>query len=304
MASIRNVLTAIVLLAVLAFAAPKYSQWGAPVNLGAVVNSPVIDLGAAISKDGLSLYFSSDRLGGFGGQDIWVSQRASVNSPWAPPINLGHVINTANIESAPALSRDEHWMFFNSNRPGGFGANDIWVSYREHTKDDLGWHEPVNLGAAVNTPFNDQAAGYFENDDAGSPLLFFASDRPGGIGSFDIYVSQILRDGSLSPARLVAELSSPAIDLRASVRSDGLEVVLFSDRPGSLGGFDLWASTRETVFDSWSTPTNLGPLVNTVANEQNPYIAADRETLYFASNRAGGFGQLDLYVSTRIKQKP
>jgi WD40-like Beta Propeller Repeat len=252
----------------------------------------------------LSLYFSSDRAGGFGGQDIWVAQRASVDSPWAPPMNLGQVVNTADVESAPALSRDEHWMFFNSNRPGGFGASDIWVSYREHTKDDLGWHEPVNLGAAINTPFNDQAPGYFENDDAGTPLLFLASDRPGGIGSFDIYVSQILRDRSLTPARLVPELSSPGIDLRASVRFDGLEVVLFSDRPGSLGGFDLWASTRETVFDPWSTPTNLGPPVNSIANDQNPYIAADRQTLYFASNRAGGSGQLDLFMTTRTKQKP
>src|SRR5262249_44552066 len=113
MASIRNVLIAVVLMALLALAAPKYSSWSEPVNLGAVVNSPSIDLGPAVTNDGLSLYFSSDRHGGFGGQDIWVSQRASMDSPWAPPMNLGQVINTADNESAPALSGDEHWMFFN-----------------------------------------------------------------------------------------------------------------------------------------------------------------------------------------------
>ena len=89
------------------------------------------------------------------------------------------------------------------------------------------------------------------------PLLFFASDRPGGIGSFDNYVSQSFGDGSLTHARLVPELSIPAIDLRASVRFDGLEVVLFSDRLGSLGGFDLWTATRGTVFNPWSIPTTL-----------------------------------------------
>ena len=83
MASLRNVLTAVVLVALLASyptAAPEYSDWFAPVNLGAVVNSPFNDQGPAISKDGLSLYFSSSRPGGFGVSDIWVSQRASLEA--------------------------------------------------------------------------------------------------------------------------------------------------------------------------------------------------------------------------------
>jgi hypothetical protein len=133
-------------------AAPKFSEWSAPVNLGPVVNSPFLDAGATISKDGLSLYFSSDRPGGFGGNDIWVSQRASRESAWGLPINLGEALNTAAVEGIPTLSRDGHWLFFNSNRSGGFGLNDIWASYREHTKDDFGWQAPFNLGAGVNTP--------------------------------------------------------------------------------------------------------------------------------------------------------
>ena len=140
MASFRNVLTAVALVAVLASyptAAPKYSDWSAPINLGAIVNSASNDQGPAISKDGLSLYFSSGRPGGFGGSDIWVSQRASLEAPWDPPSNLG-VVNTAANESIPALSRDEHRLFFNSDTTiGGFGENDIWVSYREHTHDDF-----------------------------------------------------------------------------------------------------------------------------------------------------------------------
>src|SRR5262249_35573650 len=238
-ARVRHALIAVVLFALLVSGAPKYSPWAVPVNLGAVVNSPANENGPAISKDGLSLYFASDRPGGFGDIDIWVSQRASLESPWGPPINLGQAINTLNIENIPALSRDEHWLFFNSTRSGGLGGVDLWVSYREHTKDDLGWQQPVNLGPAVNTAFNDAGASYFQNDDTGTPLLYFNSNRPGGRGSFDIYVSQIFPDGSFSPATLVPELSGPADDQRPSVRFDGLEVFFFSTRPGGVGGVDL-----------------------------------------------------------------
>lgn len=66
----------------------------------------------------------------------------------------------------------------------------------------------------------------------------------------------------------------------------------------------MWTATRTTVLDPWSVPTNLGPLVNSVAEDFWPDIASDRETLYFMSNRAGGFGAFDLYVTTRTKQKP
>lgn len=308
MASLRNILTAVVLFVLLVCyptAAPEYSDWSAPLNLGAVVNSPSIDAGPAVSKDGLSLYFNSNRLGGCGKQDIWVSQRASPESPWGPPVNLEcGVVNTRDFfEAVPALSRDEHWLFFNSNRSPGFGQNDIWASYREHTKDDFGWQTPVNLGDGVNSPFLDVGAGYFENDDAGAPLLFFGSDRPGGAVQPDIYVSQLFPDGSFGPASVVAELNSPAGDYRPSVRFDGLEVFVHSDRLGSLGDLDLWVATRQTVFDFWSTPANLGSTVNSTDREQQPYIAADRETLYFASNRPDpdGSGGLDLYVTTRTK---
>jgi Tol biopolymer transport system component len=313
MASLRNVLTAVVLVALLASyptAAPKYSDWSAPKNLGAVVNSPFNDQGPAISKDGLSLYFSSGRPGGSGGSDIWVSQRDSLDTQWGPPENLnkfGGVVNTAADDSIPALSRDEHWLFFNSNRSGGSGDTDIWASYRQQTHDDFGWWMPVHIEGGVNSSFKDQGAGYFENDEGGAPLLFFGSDRSGGPGMNDIYVCQLLQllpdRVSSGPASLVAELSSPGDDLRPSVRFDGLEVFFFSNRPGSLGN-DLWTATRETVFDSWSNVENLGPVVNSSANEIHPYIAPDRRTLYFASNRAGGLGGQDLYVTTRTRQHP
>jgi Tol biopolymer transport system component len=307
-----DVLTAVVLVALLASyptAAPKYDQWSAPVNLGAVVNSTSNDQGPAISKDGLSLYFSSGRPGGSGGSDIWVSRRDSLEAAWGPPENLnkfGGVVNTTADDSIPALSRDEHRLFFNSNRSGGSGDTDIWVSYRQHTHDDFGWQMPVHLEGGVNSPFKDQGAGYFENDEGGAPLLFFGSDRSGGPGMNDIYVSQLLQllpdRVSSGPASLIAELSSLGDDLRPSVRFDGLEVFFFSNRPESAAS-DLWTATRQTVLDFWSKPKNLGP-VNSPANEMHPYIAPDRRTLYFASNRPGGSGMQDLYVTTRTMQHP
>jgi WD40-like Beta Propeller Repeat len=277
----------------------KFSDWSAPMNLGPIVNSTFNDIGPAISKDGLSLYLGSNRPGGSGGLDIWVSQRANVEDPWGPATNLGPIINTPSPENVPSFSRDGHWMFFNSDRPGGFGGTDMWVSWRAHTHDDFGWQPPVNLGPGVNTASGESVGSYFENAEAGAPLLFFSSNRPGmGAAPGGPYVSALTGDGSFGPATLVTELDSPVDDMRLAIRFDGREIFLASSRPGSLGGRDLWASVRETVFDTWSPPETLGAVVNSASNELTPYLS-DRRVLYFASDRPGGFGAVDLYVTTR-----
>src|SRR5439155_24086114 len=84
--------------------------------------------------------------------------------------------------------------------------------------------------------------------------------------------------------------------------ADGLELFLFSDRPG-LGATDIWVSTRESVHDSWSTPVNVGSPVNSAFNNAQAYLASDRETLFFVSNRPGGSGGFDLYVTTRTRTR-
>jgi hypothetical protein len=118
---------------------------------------------------------------------------------------------------------------------------------------------------------------------------------------FDIYVSAQAADGSWGPAVLVPELSSPLNEQHPSVRFDGLELFLDSDRLVTFGFRDLWVSTRETTLDPWSAPVNLGVTVNSAFIDQNPFIASDRETLFFASNRPGGLGNLDIYMTTREK---
>ena len=282
--------------------AQKYSDWSAPVNLGATLNSASLDNQPAISKKGLSLYFASNRAAGVGNIDLYVSQRTSVDDAWGVPVNLGPTVNTISNEGNPAFSTDGHFMFFQSDRSGGFGSIDIWVSYREHTHDDFAWQTPVNLGAQVNSSAQDTGPAYFENEEDGLPQLYFGSGRVGGSGGTDLYVSEQLSDGSFGAAVRIPELSSTGNETRPSVSRDGLEVFFQSDRVGSVGpSMDLWVATRESTLDVWSTPVNLGSPINTALGEQHPYILSDNKTLFFSSDRAGGFGGPDLYMITRTK---
>ena len=311
MSVFRLVLPAVVLLALLGSspaAAPTFSDWSAPVSLGPLVNSSANDSTPAVSKKGTSLYFASNRggSGSVGGNDIWVSQWDDATQAWAAPLNLGAVVNSTGIEASPALSRDEHWLFFHSNRGGNM---DIWASYRQHTHDDFAWQPPLNLGTGVNSTFEDTMGGFFENDEAGTPQLYFASNRPrssGGSTAFDLYVSDARPDGTFGPARLILELSSVAADPGIMVSADGLEAFFYSTRSdlGAFGAADMLTATRDTVFDLWSAPRNLGSMLNTLGTDQRPYLASDRRTLFFASDRpdADARGGLDLYMTTRSRR--
>ena len=281
--------------------AQKYSDWSAPVNLGPVVNSSGSETQMGISKNGLSLYLTSNRPGGLGSVDMYVSQRVSIDDPWGAPVNLGSTVNSSSGEANPVFSRDGHLMFFQSDRPGGLGSIDIWVCRREHTHDDFDWQPPVNVGAPVNSTASDNAPSYFENEEDGLPQLYFASDRPGGAGGLDIYVSEQTADGSFGTPVRVTELNSIAGDTRPTIRHDGLEIFIQSNRAGTTGVADLWVSTRENTLDSWSTPVNVGITVNTAFIEQNPFLSSDCKTLFFSSDRPGGIGSLDIYMSTRTK---
>src|SRR5262249_42076045 len=178
--------------AALTGAAPNYSDWSAPVNLGPVINSTGNEVGVAISKDGLSLYFNSNHQPvNFGISDIYVSQRPSVDDPWGMPVNLGPTINGPGNDITPAFSRDGHWMFFTSTRAGGYGGIDVYASWRAHVHDDFDWQTPVNLGPNINSASDDQGPGYFANDKGGAPQLFISSTRPGGLGGADLYQSEL-----------------------------------------------------------------------------------------------------------------
>lgn len=297
----------------------SFSEWSAPVGLGRMINTSDNEQQAALSQDGLTLYFASTRPPGALGQaDIWVSHRACIGSPtdcpWDAPANIGGPVNTQCAETTlcneagPALSRDGHWLFFLSNRPGGFGSSDLWASWREHVDDDFGWQAPVNLGSGVNTTGFEGGPGYFENDEVGAPQLYFNHNDLPTPGGGDIFVSEQAPDGSWGPASPVAELNSAASDQRPSVTHTGLDVYFFSNRPGSVPDAsgaptaDIWGSTRETVLDRWSTPTNLGPPINTELPELHPFISSHgaTEELYFTRTVPGSGN--DLFVSTRTRE--
>ena len=335
---------AAVLLTVIVFATqddgPKFSAWSEPVNLGSPPNGPLGEWFNFISKDGLSLYFTTDSCvtptdtcrEGFGGHDIFVCQRACVNDPWGPPQNLGPAINTPYNEGGPSISPDGHFMYFASNRPGGFGGNDIYVS-RRHNKRydfswrlaqnlgsrhnnryDFGWQPAQNLGSGVNTGANEASPEIFEDDEGtGNITLYFDSNRTGGFGPFtddgngngnDIYASILQPDETFGPAEFVEELSTTSMDRQPAIRRDGLEIFIVSNRPGGRGSLDLWVSTRPTTSDPWSEPVNLGEPINGSLRDAGPALSWDRTSLYFCSVRPDSGGlYFDLYVSTRTKLK-
>lgn len=291
-----------------------FSDWSEPVYLGSVVNSPYNDSHPAILKNGLSLYFTSTRPGGVNGtnlgkiEEIWVSQRASLDAPWAIPLNLGHVVTSVGFNtSLPNISPDGHHLFFHSPRLGGCGHADLYVSRRKDKDDDLSWQAPVNLGCTINTPYFENAPRYFEDEETGIHYLYFASTRPAPppFGT-SIYVSTQDEDGNWGPGILVPELSSSYESGSTAIRRDGLEVFVTSRRPGGIGTVgtpNIWMSTRESTMDPWSTPVNLGLPVNSGFEDGGPALSWDATTMYFYSKRPApdGFGGRKLWVTIRTK---
>ena len=271
-----------------------FSEWSLPVNLGPPINTPGTEVGPHLSKNGLSLY----HLRNF---DVFVSQRATVDDAWEARQSVGSSINTTFNEASPSLSLDEHVLLFASDRPGGLGGFDLYFSRRHNRRDDLGWQSPVNLGDGVNTPANELQATLFEDEATGVITAYFTSNRPDGPGGDDIYASILQPDETFGPAVLVGELSTLSNDSTPCIRRDGLEMFLTSDRPGTLGGLDLWVSTRAATTDAWSVPVNLGPVVNTAAMDAGSALSFHGTELYFSSNRADTLGSRDLYRTSRSK---
>jgi Tol biopolymer transport system component len=262
--------------------------FGMPVNLGPTVNSSAYESGPSISGDDLSLYFRSARPGGYGNRDVWLASRATINDAWGEPVNLGSVVNSPYEEGGPSISSDGLTLYFYSNRPGGSGGNDIYVSTRE-TIDDP-WSEAVNLGPTFNSSASDGGA----HISADGLSLFFNSRR---LGDNDVYVSTRATTDEPwgEPVNLGPVINSSADDRAPSISTDDLRLFLISRRPGGYGDHDLYVATRATRNDPWGEPTNLGPTVNSPALDAHPSISVDGRMLYFNSNRPGGIGDNDLW---------
>ena len=285
-------------------ATAQFSDWSTPVNLGSPPNSQYLDSCVAISKNGLSLFFSSNRQApGTTNRDMYVSKRANVDDDWGSPQSIP-ALNTAFFDSCPALSLDEHRLYIASNRPGGCGVSeDLYVSRRHDRRDDLGWGPPVNLGCEadgyVNSPYSDNTPTFFE-DESGRVVMYFASSRGTGGVSRDIYQSVMRDDDTFGPATPVAELNSPYEDQGVTVRRDGLEVIFGSNRRSGGGVIsDFWVATRASTADPWSAPVLVTSLGVPAYAGGRITLSFDGTEFYFASYRPGGYGLQDLYVATR-----
>ncbi|MFV2067113.1 MAG: hypothetical protein ACC645_09050, partial [Pirellulales bacterium] len=224
--------------------------------------------------------------------------RAAVLGTFNPPevIGLGADVNTAEADRNPSISADGLNLLFDSTRPGGFGGTDLYIATRASTSEPFG--VVTNLGPEVNTDSSEVAPALSTD----RLTLYFGSNRSGAFGKTDLYMAT--RSDTASPFGTVTNLglgvNSPEADNHPVISSDGLTLLFNSKRSGGQGGQDIYVATRADTSQSFGDVVNLGPRVNSDANEVAPALSADGLTLYYHSNRPGGFGGDDLYVATRV----
>ncbi|MFN0127869.1 MAG: FG-GAP-like repeat-containing protein [Verrucomicrobiales bacterium] len=244
------------------------------------------------SPDRLTLFFPSNGAGGQGGIDIWMARRDGLYYPWQDPVSLPPPINSAFDDFCPTPLADGE-LFFVSRRPGGCGENSADI-YLTRLDANAGWIDPAHLGCDVNSTGDEFSPSYVPADGG---TLFFSSNRD---GMHKIYASTRQPDSTFGAPVEVTALNFPGFDtLRPNVSEDGLEVVFDSNRPGGLGGPDIWSATRASLASAWSRPVNLGPNVNSDSAETRASLSSDGRRLTFVSTRTGGQGSSDVYVSSR-----
>jgi hypothetical protein len=175
----------------------RSSPWSAPVNLGPTVNSPDIDTSPRLSPDGLSLYFSSTRPGGYGRYDLWVTSRSSLSAPFGTPVNLGPDVNSSKDDGIPDISADNRTLVFASAyRSGGLGSYDVWMTTR--TDSQAPWEPAVSLDQPVNSDMWEIPVALSRD----GLTLYFKSDRTDQVGA--LFVSQrASREAPFGPATLI-----------------------------------------------------------------------------------------------------
>ncbi len=226
---------------------------------------------------------------------------------WTPPEALAETVNTSQDEYEPFLSADAQTMLFVRGKAGG-GA-DIYLSRRTPSRRMLdGWSDPSPV--SVNTENFDELGPAFSRD---GNTIYFYSDRPGGLGGYDIWAADRLESGAWGAARnLGTAINSAFNDYGPTLSPDGSRLLFASNRPTAeeLAEIDedAWAATlREDVYsadydlyESRVGDRGLGraraiEALNTGAHDGSPAFSPGGDFLYFASKREGGYGGYDLY---------
>lgn len=266
-------------------------------NLGGGVNSQYGESSPRISADGNRLYFfSSDRPGGRGGEDVWVSNRGA-NGEWQRPTLMPSPITTTGNEAPEIISNDGNMMILFGNYDGTFGGGDLFYSYNQGNR----WTIPCNMGGGINSK-------YFEADVTISPdgktLLFTSEENRVGRGSsdhYDIYISQLINGFWTVPKKLPSSINLQKSNQRgAYLSSDGRTLYFSSTGHASFGGYDLFVTRRiGDGWDNWTKPENMGKEVNTVLNDLYISVPSSGSYLYFNRNTTGnnndGYGESDLF---------
>ena len=272
-----------------------------PVNVGPGINTTDYEYFPAVTADGNTFMFTRNVREGEGvdapqQEDFFISKKVSNIWQTANPISS---VNTRGNEGAPTLSADGQYMFFASciEQDGsygsvdrkGYGSCDIFYSQKLNGK----WTKPQNVGPIINTR-NWETQPSFSSD--GKTLYFIRGQvTREGIKNPDIYTSTIGEDGKFGePVRLSDNINTPEGEESVFIHPDNQTLYFSSEGHPGMGGIDIYLSKRQ-ADGSWGKAINLGYPINTFSNENSLLVDASGKLAYFASEREGGFGGLDIY---------
>lgn len=222
--------------------------WEKVTNVGPAVNSFSSDSGPYLTRDGLTLLFSSMRSGGHGARDIYYSTRSAVGKPWSEARNIGAPVNSSDQDGCPCLTSDGLTLYFGSARPGGYGQWDIYQVTRSSL--DAPWGSLENLGEDINTKKTDDCPVVSAD---GKRLFFGSFLRMGGYGDHDIWFTMKDPDTGdwLYPVNLGPALNSKGGEYPASL--SGAEDMLYfgecgDSRKGGYGWYDTYRIPILSLF--------------------------------------------------------
>ena len=205
------------------------------------------------------------------------------------PQNLGDSINSEVSEYYPTITIDGD-KFIYTRRVNNFNED-----FYESDKENGVWRRSVSLPGSINTNQNEGAQNISQD---GQWLIFTGCNFPDGHGSCDLYISYLTADGWSTPENLGDSINTEFWESAPSLSPDKRDLYFASRQPDGYGGSDIYVSHR-LLNGRWSSPANLGPVINTAGDEGTPFIHADNQSLYFTSNGHPGYGGDDLFISRK-----
>ena len=263
------------------------ATFGPPTLVSELAAANSNDFKETLTDDLLEVYFCSDRPGGPGEQDIWFSTRTTASDPWSTPACAVDLSGPTQ-ETGTALAGDGLTIWFSSDRPGGKGGYDIWVSTR--VSRTTAWSTPKPV-MELNTPSDE-----FPRPPIASGLLMPPSYRSAPINQFQTFTTTRPSPDSpwTAPVRLT-EVDTADVDTDGFETSDGLAFYFSSDRIVD-GGQNLFVATRADAAAPFGSFAPLAELNVLGAQDRDPWLSPDGHEIYFSSNRSG---TLKIYEANR-----